>query len=455
MRSIISDKNALSDVVGFILLLSVVATAIGFTLVMSMPELLRSQDEAQYQNIEQAFTVLDSHTSKAQYSNYLSQTTEMKLAGGTVYVNETDSSIVVMLSNTPVYSGYLGTIHYIINGHDIGYQCGGIWESYESGGSVMLSAPDFNYKHETLTLPIMQIRGNGSASGTGKLYITTRSDPSPSVVFPLGTNILTSNPIFADMACVYITSDYYKGWADYINSRTDCAVRPGDVYDDNKTIKITFNTKPSCGTHPFTPPIWFRGINTSNPEPIWDLNFSLKAVTSSSQIDLRGPQSNSPGPYPSIHINFQKATGGGTSGIRIEVDYYLNSTVVESFEASKLYYIYPNDTCNINLLNSSIPTEYKINTRSVTWGANDTLFDAGDYDKTVPELKAGPSLDKVIEHYLLLMAENHPNGFALWKGNDGGQHWSGASSTYTLDYDAVDLLTFLHITNNNITVSIN
>ncbi len=455
MRGIFSDKNALSEVVGFILLLSVVATAIGITLVMSMPELMRSQDEAQHQNMEQAFTVLDSHTSKAQYSNYLSQTTEMKLKGGTAYVDEADGSIVVMLNSTPVYSGNLGTIHYTINGHDIGYQCGGIWESYEDGGSVMLSAPDFNYKHETLTLPLMQIRGNGSVSGNGKAFITTRSDPSPSVVFPLGTASTTSNPIMADMAYVYVTSDYYRGWANYINSRTDCAVRPGDIYDANKTIKITFNTKPSCGTHPFTPPIWFRGMNTSNPHPIPAFHFNLSNVQSNSQIDLRAPQSNSPGPYPAIHVGFQKASGGGTSGIRIVVDYYLNSTVTETFEASKLYYINPNDTCDIDLMNASITTEYTSNTRSVTWGANNVSFDTGDYDKTVAALKVGPSLDKVIEHYMVLMAKSNPNGFALWKGNDGGQHWPGASSTYTLDYDAVNVLTFLHVTNNNITVSLN
>lgn len=454
MRDMISDNDAISETLGFILLLSTAITAIGIVLMMSIPVLMQSQDQAQQQNMEQAFTLLDSHTSKAQYSNYLSQTTDMKLNGGRIYVNSSDSRIRIILNGTTIYDNTLGTIHYDLNGLNIGYQDGGIWKSDGKGGSVMISAPDFNYKHETLTLPLMQITGDSSVSGTGDARITTRSNLTPAIIFPKGTNNLDSNPIKADQIYVFITSDYYIGWANYINSRTSCAVRPGDIYPANKTIKITFNTKPSTGTHPFTPPIWFRGINTSNENPIDEFYFNLTNVESNSQIDLRSPQSNAPGPYPALHINFQKATGGGTSGIRIVVNYYLNSSVTETFEATKLHYIYPNDTCNIDLLNSSIETEYTSNTKSVTWGTNNGSFDTGDYDKNDAVLKVGPSMDKILQHYISLMAQSHTNGFALWKGNDGGQHWSGASSSYTLDYDAENVVTYMHITNNDIAVSI-
>jgi hypothetical protein len=459
MRDMISDENAISEVFGFILLLSIAITAIGIILLMSWPALMQSQDQAQQQNMEQAFTLLDSHTSKAQYSNYLSQTTDMKLNGGRVYVSSSDSWIRIMINETEVYSGTLGTIHYDLNGLNIGYQDGGIWKSDGKGGSVMISAPDFNYKHETLTLPLMQITGDSSVSGTGEVSITTRSNLTPKIVFPNGTinymgAVNLTNPIKANQIYVFITSDYYLAWADYINSRTSCAVRPGDIYPANKTIKITFNTKPSTGIHPFTPPIWFRGINLNNQTPIEEFYFNLTEVYSDSQIDLKSPQSNAPGPYPALHISFQKSTGAGPSGIRIVVNYYLNSSVTETFEATKLHYIYPNDTCNIDLLNSSIETEYTSNSKSVTWGTNNESFDTGDFDKTVAGLKVGPSMDKVIQHYMINMTQNYINGFALWMGNNGGQHWPGVSSSYTLDYDAENVVTYMHITNNDIAVSI-
>lgn len=454
----LSDENAISEVLGFILLLSTAITAIGIILMMSMPMLAQSQDQAQQQNMEQAFTLLDSHTSKAQYSNYLSQTTDMKLNGGRVYVNSSDSRIRIMLNNTEVYNGALGTIHYDLNGLNIGYQDGGIWKSDSKGGSVMISAPDFNYKHETLTLPLMQITGNSSVSGTGEAHITTRSNLTPNIVFPNGTINYTTdnvnfvnltNPIKADQIYVYITSDYYMGWANFINTRTSCAVKSGDIDHATKTIKVTFNTKPSTGTHPFTPPIWFRGINVNNQTPIGEFYFNLTEVDSNSQIDLKSPQSNSPDPYPALHISFQKATGGGLHDIRIVVNYYLNSTVTETFEADNLPYI-NNKMCNIDLLNSSIQTEYTSNSKSVTWGTNNESFDTGDYSKH----DTGPSMDKVIQHYMINMTQNYANGFALWMGNDGGQHWPGTSSSYTLDYDAENVVTYMHITNNDIAVSI-
>ncbi len=452
MRSIFSDEEAVSEIVGFVILLTLTITVIGILLMMSIPALTESQDRVQQQNIEQAFTLLDSHTSKAQYSNYLSQSTEMKLNGGRVYVDQSDSWIRIILNNTQVYNGTLGTIHYELNGQNVGYQAGGIWVADGKGGSTMISAPDFNYKHETLTLPLMQIIGNSSAAGNGKTYITARSGLEPEIVFPLGTSTLSSNPISADQVYAYITTDYYVAWANYINTRTECAVRPGDINRSNKTIKVTFNTKPSCGTHPFTPPIWFRGLNTSNPNPVNEFYFNLTDVHSNSNLDLRGPQSNSPPSYPALHVNFQKASGGGTSGMRIVVDYYVNSTLTEQFTASGLFYIYPNDTANINLLNSSIPTEYTPpgGRRSVTWGTSNTTDDAGDLNNHDASL----TMDQVIQHYMSLMANRYSTGFALWKGNDGGQAWPGASSSYTLDYDAVNVLTYMHITNNKIEVSV-
>jgi type II secretory pathway pseudopilin PulG len=448
----LSDKNAVSEIVGYIILVSIVVTVIGIIYVVLMPDIFNSQDQAQFQNIEQSFTVLDTHTSKAQYSNYLSQMTEMDLKGGKLTVNSSQSNITIKFyDGTTIYSGSLGTIDYDLDGREIGYEGGGIWEKYSDGGSIMISAPDFNYNGVTLTLPLMQIQGNGTVAGTGKAFITTKSQTTPNIIYPNSSiNRNATNHVTADQVYIIIKSEYYKAWADYINKRTDAAA----ITYPNKTCVVTFNTKLPGVTRDFVPPIKIRGLNTSNPHPITKFNLNLTKNSpdiESINFDLRAPQSNSPipGPSPALHINIQKKSGGGTSGLQLMIEYTDNNKV-EKFSVDPWIIInHGAKTANMSLLDDYSYMTYTSSDDSWSWGA--TTYHNGD---TV-------TVHDVVEHYLILMAQKTPGGsFNLNYGNyhndhtNDNQHPDVPSSTYTLDYDSINVLTYMHVTNNPIKVTL-
>lgn len=459
-RAWVFDENAVSEVFGYIILIAVVITTIGIIFVESMPDILHSQNKAQFQNVEQAFTVLDSHAKKSQYSNYLSQMTEMDLEGGSISVNDSsnDSYIAInFLDGTQIYNGTLGTIRYSIDGEEIGYQGGGLWEKYADSGSVMVSAPDFNFNGVTLTLPLTQLNGNGGAAGSGKAYVITKSQSMPITIYPnLTLSPNATNPVTASQVYVKIRSDYYVAWANYINKRTEAAAVP---YPNNKTVIVTFNTQPNgMMQQPFKLPISFRGVNTSEDHPINTFNLNLSESGNGQKIhdlnfDIRAPSENSvttgPTSPPALHINVQAK--GGKNIVNIQVE-YADKNGVESFTSDVNAIIGPADIANFSLLDYTAGTTYTSKTPSWTWGTT-------TYDSNGP----GPSLGDVIQHYVVLLAQNYPTGFSLCDGNlhgdhnqnsGGGNQYPDPPSTYTLDYDAINVLTYMHITNSPIDVTI-
>jgi type II secretory pathway pseudopilin PulG len=476
--NLLCDKNAVSELVGYLILVTIAVTAIGIIYVMAMPQVSSSQDQAKFQSAEQAFTALDTHMSKSQYSNELSQLTEMKLNGGKLTVDESHSYInIQFLDGTRVYpdpatsqTGYLGTIYYTLNGREVGYEGGGIWEKYPDGGSAIISAPDFNYNGETLTLPLMQIKSSDVNSATngesssGTAFITSKSNPTPEPIYP-NTQTGQSNPVKADQVFVTIHSRYYQAWANYINSNTDGEATvthtPGSDYGD---VTVTFYTHLNGEKKPFRPgdPIVVRGLNYNNPAPLSAFFLDLVDAQSSLQVNLRAPTSNSqiPGTTPALLITFQKATGQGTQGVTIDI-WYTENNKVEHFTASKMVIINADNTAHIDWLDPVLLTTYVSNDNSWTWTT-------ATYDKNTNSV--GPSVKDVIEHYMVQMGKKYDGTFTLFKSNNNGNNngngggngnggnnnngWPGAGSTYTLDYDAHNVLTYMHITNNPISVTL-
>lgn len=454
--NLLSDKNAVSELVGYLILVSVAVTAIGIIYAMSMPQLTDSQNQAAFQSVEQAFTVLDTHMSKSQYSNDLSQMTEMKLNGGKLAVNDAEGTITINFKNynhNPVYTGKLGTIIYTLNGREVGYEGGGIWEGYSDGGSAMISAPDFNYNGETLTLPLMQIVDSGanSMSGTGTAYITSKSQPKPESIYPNDKYVAETtrqiNPVRADEVTVIIKSRYYQAWANYINSNTDgtATVNPA-----TKEVTITFYTRLPGEKRPFREgePIVIRGLNYNNHDPLSAFYLNLNGAKSKLQVDIRAPAFNSPipGASPALQISVKKEHGDGLMGVSVVVEYTENNKV-EKFETTKWALIDPaTETATIDLLDHVELTQYKSPDDSWTW--------VSDNGNTYKNTNTGPDLYTVIQHYIRLMGEKYHGSYSLYKSTSGGQHWPADSSTYTLDYDAVNVLTYMHITNNPITVTL-
>lgn len=444
-RKMLDSESAVSEVIGFLSIFALSISAVTIIVAMGLPGVMDSQSLAKLQNVEQAFTVLDSKTSLSALGESPSQVIELDTAGGTISVlnDSTIGSLTIVMSqegvNYIIYSSTIGTLQYELNGEKVAYEGGGVWRKYAAGGAIMISPPEFHFNGETLTLPIVRLTGN-SSTANGIATVHTSSENSPTVIFQNTTaNPLFKNPLYGSTTIITVKSEYYKAWASYMQERTEFH---GVVTHDNQSEAVAYlNSRPLPVVN-FTIPLDIVGLNTSNPAPVSIFSFELYNVTSDFHLDLAG--SNSEG--RNLTISMQKKTGGGDSGIAVTISYQELTDEVETWEATKWTAIEANETASVNLLNASISMTYESNDDSWTW-----LGEASPYDKTYTKTGSDEvPLPIAIQHYFRLMGPT----FTF----DYGQKHEGFNETASKihqEYECMPpIITFLHIVEHRVDVNI-
>lgn len=126
----------------------------------------------------------------------------------------------------------LGTITYANGDARVAYQGGGVWRHDGGNGSVMIAPPEVHYEQGTLTLPLIRVVGSEHRASRVRLEETGQNR-----IYPLpsgGPN--RSNPVpEGSQLRLYVTSDYYVGWASYFRNRIGENVT---VFHDNRTVRV-------------------------------------------------------------------------------------------------------------------------------------------------------------------------------------------------------------------------
>ncbi len=140
-------------------------------------------------------------------------------------VNQSSGSV-----ESTIFNKSLGAVVYENGDTEIGYQGGGVWKK-SGGNSTMVSAPEFHFRGETLTLPVVQVDGDGQVDDEitiGKNGTATQLYPNSSEGF--------SNPFTAENKSINVTvgSEYYEAWGDFFQTRTD-----GRAYLDHDNGTVT------------------------------------------------------------------------------------------------------------------------------------------------------------------------------------------------------------------------
>ena len=146
-----------------------------------------------------------------------------------------------------IYNDTLGSVTYRTGGTTIAYQGGGVWRQ-QGDGTTMVSPPEFHYRGTTLTLPVLRVRSDDAASGSATAIV--RRDGELTRVYPNGTATYDGstqtylNPVRNGTVSVTVGSDYYRGWADYFRTRTTGNV---SVDHDNRTATVVLETSGEPG----------------------------------------------------------------------------------------------------------------------------------------------------------------------------------------------------------------
>ncbi|WMW21559.1 hypothetical protein RE476_09180 [Methanolobus mangrovi] len=484
-KNLSGNKLAVSSVVGIVVMLAITLLSIGIMILYTMPAIDSMQDMAKAQKIEQAFTVFDSRTSKAALGESPLQTTELSLMGGNIEVmgdddayNESRIMIIGLSSNSTWYNDFyqnrsywnawadyenktdfagfnasMGKIVYTYNDRIIAYEGGGVWSRYPTGGTIMISPPEFHFNGETLTLPIMQIIGNTSVAGTTDASITVESSNDPEILFPnTNLNSIFVNPLDLDKIIIYIQSEFYDGWADYAETLISTTATLDHA---NRTAILDLDTVPEMGTFPLIQHFKIQQLNESNPEPIYNFSFYIDVITQDASnfnsVDMT-LKATSGGKY--LEYNTKKTT----IQYIIYTDSAVNPPVQETWvDAGSEFTEYEDpdsnkhSNCTFDLLNETYLMKYDdADGEEYSWDLTSPTTMIPNATIEEDDLQ---SLNNITQHYFKLMAQEGTID-CTWEQSTNNKV-EEIDSEYTLIYDGGGaLITFLHVTTNELEATV-
>jgi hypothetical protein len=231
-----------------------------------------TQDELGSNNAENALTQLDSQAALVALDNSDRQQVDLGAASAADYRVDGDAGTMRLTfdsggTTTELFETSMGAVRYDGgSGSEIVYQGGGVWRTNQEGGSVMVSPPEFHYRDETLTMPLVITRGNQTMSNRASIshFNTTQYYPNESI------DSSYVNPLETRNLRVTVQSSAYQAWGSYFEERTQ-----GTVTYDHPNNEVTIQLIP----------------------PFDETFENAVATTAEGGITVKPPKNDNPSPY--------------------------------------------------------------------------------------------------------------------------------------------------------------
>lgn len=470
------DDRAVSELVGWLIAFAVLTLSASFIFVASYPYISSTMDDSRSKLAEVQMTLLDLSASKCSLGDVPSQKIQFNLNNGNFRVEKGGNNITVWAvfqngaseNKSTIYSGAIGRALYtsssLVPGSSfgmgsvtekesvvIGYEGGGVWK--KRGNSVtMLSSPEFHYKSDTLTLPVIKVTSSYSASGRGVIPLYIQKE-SANVYYPNKTsNENFTNPLQCSHLELKIQSDFWKGWRAYLEERTDTEIR--NVDRKNNTIHANMSVKFETKTRAYNFPINLNSLDSYDTTPLNDLEVDFKGLESN--YDLVWYTDTD----PALVIYLQKKGGGGDKDFILRI-YYGNSSKFEGWTTEGTLTWTEDGAYRLDFLNQSQNMTYKKSSppsltpnwpdsswssSTWTWGSDMNATDSGDFNDTDKN-----TLEAVSQHYFHILSLQTSSDITIYEEESAG--FNQDLTTYTLGYHMKPpIITYLHITEHNIVI---
>lgn len=236
-----SDRGV-SSPLGVILLLGITIAAVTTLLVTGGPVLDDTRANAEQSQTENAMAQFSSKASLVGLGESGDQRFSLgRMSQGDVTI-EPDAGRVTLLANSSddsdlreLNSTSFGAVVYRFGDTEIAYQGGGVWER-SGGSSRMISPPEYHYRLETLTFPVMTVSGDGAAGGD--VRGTVRSGEATHSWYPIRNNESRSNPLGEGRVVVRIESRYCAGWESFFKQRSQGSLKQSCEKGDPDTVEV-------------------------------------------------------------------------------------------------------------------------------------------------------------------------------------------------------------------------
>ncbi|WP_280586948.1 hypothetical protein [Halorubrum sp. Boch-26] len=217
VASLTADDRGVSDVVGYILVFSLITITIGTVFAVGITGVEDRREAERVANVERAFDVLDDNLRDVQRYDDPSRATEIRLAGGTLSVSEETRVVLAntsdpdALDNRTLDQWSSRTIAYEEGDTTIAYEAGALVRG-DGDGSVMLSEPRFVAADGRTTLPVVALlRGGGEegVTGDGTVQITVAEDSNAD------SETARFGAASGETLYLWVETDHPDAWARY------------------------------------------------------------------------------------------------------------------------------------------------------------------------------------------------------------------------------------------------
>jgi len=226
------NEEAVSEAVGFILILGIVISGIGLVTLYGYPVLIKEQSSTDIKNMERAMIVLQNDQKSLCFKNVPYKESSLQVTGGTLEViNASDYpvSIEILANGVPVGEYFLGAMifHSDRGSEVITLENGAVVTRQEgTAGSAMLAEPRWFYDNSTGTFVayIMKIVTDKPMARSG--MATVRMNLANTTVIPVSSPDTTVLVTYNNDP----SRDHSTAWRNYLTSNVGMQNAGGDTY---------------------------------------------------------------------------------------------------------------------------------------------------------------------------------------------------------------------------------
>ncbi len=501
LESTAGESRGVSSVVGFVIVITLILASVTVIVAFGSTAIADTMDRSEQNLAEHTMTLFDSRTAMVALGTSDAQSLTFNQAGGMVETRPESGWISIehidyTAGNTELlFKEDLGALVYVNGDQEIAYQGGGVWHRTEGSEARMLSPPEFHYRGSTLTLPVVRVTGTRSSATSPRATIRSAGDSIP--IYPNTSKSYDNspdvyeNPIQNGSVAIKINSTFYEGWASYARQRTTANVT---VYHSNNTVRLVLESLAgSPGDFPVPQEGGSLSVNSLGDEhPISDfsLNLSVDNINGKTHWSFK---SYNEGDEFEMHIFMDdKCNGGSYTG---DVDfslYYYNSSTEEARQwqanispgsTSAFAIDCEEEILSVDFTNDNSQLEYKDiditgsnnkwcygehiqernTTQYITMNQHDTVdenrdFKANNDETETMNFTVNHYLDRLGTDYDLTVVSGPGNSECLSSGNGQGsdpvdERLSAGTLVYS-ETEAARFLTYLHVTENRVEISL-
>jgi len=228
-------ERAVSDVVGYVLIISLILTSVGIVYTTGVTTLQDTRDTQRVSNAEQAFAVLQSNTNDVRYRGAPSRMTEIRLSNARL--GPGDPVSITVSGDGTTSTNVTPVVYTSEGGTKIVYAHGAVIRVEPDGGAAMLEEPDFAFGERSL-VPVVDTGFGDPTTVGGQTRVFVR------VAAAATTDRSTQIHDVGGSANLTLTTPRPAPWQRYFtaNERVSDCKRTG-LDDDRTELTCTVETE--------------------------------------------------------------------------------------------------------------------------------------------------------------------------------------------------------------------